>query len=67
MRPAAIDATSRNAVMTTRHLREEAPQADNPPPQDATIMFIHAMSQATTDQARAFVRAAAGACRLALN
>jgi len=53
--------------MTTSCLREWPSQAHNSPVQDATIMFIHAMSQASTDQAAAFARAAAGAGRLALN
>jgi hypothetical protein len=53
--------------MPTRGLREAAPQVHNSHLQDATIMFIHAMSQASTDHACAFARAVAGACRLALN
>jgi hypothetical protein len=52
--------------MCTAVLRDAMPKVHNSLPQDAKIMFIHATTKASTEQARAFARAAAGACRLAL-
>jgi hypothetical protein len=53
--------------MRTAALRDTMPKVHNSLPQDAKIMFIHATTKASTDHARAFARAGAGACRLDLN